>query len=305
MIHIIINPAAGQDTPVLSTINSVFGPANQAWSVSVTLNEGDAKRQAVEAVADGATIVAVYGGDGTVVEAASGLLDHDVPLAILPGGTANVVAQEVGIPLDLVQACELIVGQHNIKAIDMGEVNDRHFLLRVGIGAEAKITEGADRELKDRLGYLAYVWSAAQNLVDVEQSTYHFTVDGESFEMIGVTCGIVNSGHMGLGNLHIVPNIYMDDGLLDLILVQNADLPAWTELIGNVFGLGGAAAGQNIEPTKVSTPQQFTGAIKRWTGKEIVVRVDPPQSVQYDGELLGVDEVHCRILPKALRLVVP
>lgn len=305
MIHIIINPAAGQDVPILSTINSVFGPVNQAWSVSVTLKEGDARRQARQAVEDGATIVAVYGGDGTVVEAAGGLLDCDVPLAILPGGTANVVAQEMAIPLNLAQACELLVRPHQIRAIDMGEVNDRHFILRVGIGAEAKITEGADRELKDRLGYLAYVWSAAQNLVDVEQSTYYFTVDGESFVMKGVTCGIVNSGHMGIGNLHIVPNIYMDDGLLDLIVVQNADLPAWTELIGNVFGLGGVPVGPDLQPATVSTPESFNGAIKRWTGKEISVRVDPPQSVQYDGELYPIDEVHCRILPKALQLIVP
>ncbi len=298
MIHVIINPAAGQNTPVLATLNAIFRPANIAWDVSITLKAGDARAQARAAVTAGADVVAVYGGDGTVVEAASGLLNSPVPLAILPGGTANVVAQELGIPQNLAAACTLARRRPHVRQIDMGQVNDAYFLLRVGLGTEAKITKGADRELKNQCGFLAYVWSAAQSLTAVEQATYHLTIDGEEINIDGVTCGIINSGNLGLGNLQIAPNIYMDDGLLDVIVIQNANLPALAELIGSVAGLTDG-------PTASLIPPPLQNALRHWQGKEVIVQTTPPQSIQYDGELLEAEQIRCRVLPRALNVIVP
>ncbi len=96
-VRVIINPAAGQDEPVLGILNSVFHPAGVEWDVAITLKAGDAKRFAQQAVEEGIEVVAVYGGDGTVAEVASGLIGSEVPLAIFPGGTANVMSVELGI----------------------------------------------------------------------------------------------------------------------------------------------------------------------------------------------------------------
>ncbi|MEZ4682661.1 MAG: diacylglycerol kinase family lipid kinase [Caldilineaceae bacterium] len=299
MIHVIINPAAGQNTAVLATLNSVFQPAGIPWRVSITQQAGDAKEQARAAAQDGVDVVAVYGGDGTVVEAADGLIDSEVPLAILPGGTANVVAQELGIPQELTAAALLATGEKGIvRHVDMGRVNEDCFLLRVGLGAEARITEGADRELKNRLGFFAYLWSAAQSLATVEMATYHLSIDGRDITVDGITCAVINSGNLGLANLQIAPDIAIDDGLLDVIVIQNANLPALAEMIGSVAGLTDATE----EQRGIS---QYEGALHHWKGKEIIVRSEPVQVAQYDGEMLKTDCIHCQILPRALHVLVP
>ncbi|MEZ4710321.1 MAG: diacylglycerol kinase family lipid kinase [Caldilineaceae bacterium] len=299
MIHVIINPAAGQNTPVLAILNSVFQPAGIPWRVSITQQAGDAQKQAQAAAQEGVDVVAVYGGDGTVVEAASGLLGADTPLAILPGGTANVVAQELGIPLDLAAACQLITNpQHIVRQIDLGAVNDDYFLLRVGMGTEAKIIQSADRELKNQLGFLAYVWAAAQSLSAVETATYHISIDGREFTVEGITCAVINSGNMGVGNLRISPDIQLDDGLLDVVVIKNANLSALAEIIGNVTGLAETAS-------VILEQWQIEKSLHHWKGKEISVRAEPYQVIQFDGELLEAKQIKCSILPGAVNIVTP
>src|SRR6478752_6280044 len=99
-IHVVINPVAGQDTPILNVVNRVFQESDVEWDVSITKKSGDALKQTRQAVKDGADVVAAYGGDGTVAEVASGLVRTKTLLAILPGGTANVMSIELGIPTD-------------------------------------------------------------------------------------------------------------------------------------------------------------------------------------------------------------
>jgi diacylglycerol kinase family enzyme len=106
-IHVVINPASGQDQPILNTLNDVFQVFDVDWGVSVTRKSGDAQRFAETAVAEGADVVAAYGGDGTVMEVAQSLIGSDVPLAILPGGTGNLMSVELGIPKNLAKAAEV------------------------------------------------------------------------------------------------------------------------------------------------------------------------------------------------------
>ena len=299
MIHIIVNPAAGQDIAVLATLNAVFQPAEIPWRVSVTQKSGDATTQAKAAVTDGVDVVAVYGGDGTIAEAAGGLIGSDIPLAILPGGTANVVAQELGIPLNLTDACKLIAdnGCH-VRKIDVGQVNDCYFLLRVGMGAEAKIAEGADRGAKDRFGFLAYLWSAAQSLTTIESATYHITVDDREMTIDGVSCAIINSGNLGVGNLQIAPTVRIDDGLLDIFVVKSANLPALIELINSV-------SGTPEENVPSSSTEKLNSHLYHLQGQAVQVRSTPVQTIQYDGELLEAEETNCRVIPQALAVLVP
>ena len=86
-VHVIINPAAGHDEPILNVLNHVFHPAGVEWDNSLTHQSGDATRLAAEAAASGVDLVAAYGGDGTQMEVANGLMGTGVPQAILPGGT--------------------------------------------------------------------------------------------------------------------------------------------------------------------------------------------------------------------------
>ena len=125
-IHIIINPAAGIGESILPIINASMKEAGITWEASITHQGGDAIRYAKAAVKNGVDALAVYGGDGTLREAISGLIGSEIPLIILPGGSANVMANELGLPTDLKEACKLLShGSLKTKIIDVGQF-DKH-----------------------------------------------------------------------------------------------------------------------------------------------------------------------------------
>lgn len=290
-IHIVINPAAGQDRPILGILNRVFHEAGVEWDISITKKAGDAYHQAQEAVARGVEVVAAYGGDGTIMEVASGLMGSGVPLAIFPGGTANVMSIELGISSDLAEACALVCSEESATVdVDMGQVgDDGHFILRVGIGLEAEMVEKADRTLKDRVGTLAYALSALQALRDPTPSRYHMVLDGEEIESEGISCLICNSGSLGRGGLGLSPHISVRDGQLDVLVLRKADLASILAVMKDVM-VGNEPTWQNLQ---------------HWQASEVTVRAEPNQDVQLDGEVSGQTPLTARVLPGAVKILVP
>lgn len=288
-VHVIINPAAGQDRPILSVLNQTFQAADIDWDVFITKKAGDARRLAQEAVAAGVDVVAVHGGDGTVMEVASGLIGAEVPLAIFPGGTANVMSIELGISNDPAEACALVCNAGGtIQAVDMGQIDEHYFLLRAGIGFEAEMVEGADREMKNRVGWLAYALSALQALREPQMACYQLTLDGLRVEVEGLTCIIANAGSMGMSGLSLAPTINVSDGLLDVVIVRQANLPSLLALAASIV-----TGNENAEP------------LLHWQAREITVASTPSQTVQADGEILGQTPITAKILPQAVQIIVP
>lgn len=288
-IAVIVNPAAGQDRPILSIMNTAFHAARVDWDVFVTKKEGDATRYTHQAVEAGYPVVAVYGGDGTVGEVASALIGTGVPLAIFPGGTANVMSVELGIPNDLAEACALVFSGAGIaRPIDMGRIADRHFMLRVGIGFEAEMVEGADREKKDRFGTLAYAISALQALRDPTVARYRLTLDGVSRDTEGMTCIIANTGSLGRTSLTLAPTIDIGDGLLDVVVVRSNDLPSLVAVAASVI-----AGSANAEP------------LQHWQARQVRVEVEPAQPVTVDGEIVEEAPIEVEVIPAAIQVIVP
>jgi diacylglycerol kinase (ATP) len=285
----IVNPAAGQDQPILKTLNAIFQKNSVDWDISITKVAGDAQRLAQEAVRAGVDLVVVNGGDGTVMECASGLIGSNVPMVILPGGTANVMARELGLPFDLREALTLSVNPETvIHSVDMGQVGEHYFLLRAGMGFEAAMVEGADRELKDRLGLLAYGLSALQALADPTVARYRLRMDDIEVQSEGLACIIANSGNLGARGMVMSSKIDISDGLLDVLVVTKADLPSLVALAASVVGGG-------EEPP----------ALQHWQVREVTVEADPPQTVQVDGEILAKTPVSFKVIPGAVKILVP
>ena len=112
-VHVIINPASGPNRPILNTLNDVFRKHGVDWDVSITKRYGDATQQARDAIARGVDLVVGYGGDGTQHELANAVIGTGMPMGILPGGTGNGFAREIGIPKELDEAVELLcTSQH-------------------------------------------------------------------------------------------------------------------------------------------------------------------------------------------------
>jgi YegS/Rv2252/BmrU family lipid kinase len=288
-IHVIINPASGQNEPILNVLNSVLRPAEIKWDVFITNEAGDARKYAQQAIAAGVDAVAVYGGDGTVTEAASGLIGSNMPLAILPGGTGNVMSIELGIPGRLEDAIALLCdATQSSRLVDMGMVGDRPFLGHVAVGLEADMHQTADRTMKDRLGFLAYPIAALQSLIDRPVSRYTLILDEEKVEMDVLDCMVTNMGSTGVLGATLANNISVSDGLLDVILIRKADVASLGELVRSMTGQADPA---NLLP--------------HWQVHKVSITTDPPQKVTADGEVLGETPVEISILPGAIRVIVP
>jgi diacylglycerol kinase (ATP) len=287
-VQVIINPAAGQDKPVLSVLNDVFRSSGVDWDISITHKSGDATRLAKEAVAMGVDLVAGYGGDGTQMEVANGLLGSGIPQAILPGGTGNAMAHDLNIPLNLKHAVELIVSSPNRRAVDLARIGDRVFMLRAYAGVKAQ--DAASREKKDQYGQLAYIQASMKILTHTTPTQYRAKVDGKVIESKALICFILNAGTIGgvLGvTLPPVGKVSISDGYLDLYIVTKGIQPMQA-ISHHLFNIGESQAG-----------------IYHWRGKEITLEADPQQDVWIDGEISGHTPFTTFAVPQALEIVVP
>ncbi len=290
-IHIIINPGAGQGRSILPVINTSLKEADIKWEASITHKAGDAIQFTKTAVKEGVDAIAAYGGDGTLMEVVSGMIGSDIPLIILPGGSSNVLANELGIPKDLKDACALISQPSpNFRSIDVGQYNSHYFVTGISIGFGADLVKGADRETKNRIGILAYFISAAAAIKKLKLAHYHLKIDGNEHEFQGLTCIVNNAGNLGFTRISLDKHIDVSDGLLDVIVVRKSNLSLLKLII--------------VTLVKGQRPDNFE-LVEHWQGKEISLSSSRKQVVQCDGELIENIPHHIKVIPAAIRILVP
>ena len=281
-IHLIINPVSGQGVVPVEEIRSKFNVLGDRLTVHETKADVSARTIAEEAVSQGADLVVAFGGDGTMLQVAEGLINTGVPLGVIPGGTANVFASELEIPNDKMKAIDLLINKEtHIRKIDVGCVGEKHFLLRLGIGLEAAMTVMTDREEKDKYGFWAYIWTAFRVGSRMKQAHYHMVIDGKRKRVKGVTCVICNSGNLGLPRVKLLPDIDVSDGKLDVVVVREASLWTAASLIYHaVKGVFSKAKPHGDRPCYSIFSRQ---------AKEVVVMPVSHQLAARDGEDVGSD----------------
>lgn len=279
-IQVIINPAAGGREPILNTLNQVFRAHDVEWDVSITHRSGDATQQAREAVERGVDLVAGYGGDGTQMEVANGLFGSSVPQGILPGGTGNAMAFELGIPRQLEAAARLLCTSSVTRGVDLARVGEQLFMLRAYTGPRPETV--ASREEKDRLGLLAYPLATLRVLTQLEPTRYRIDIDGEVIEDVGLACFVFNAGASG-GIPAALPKVSAVDGLLDVFVFNRENLPP-PQLAAGLLG-------------------QEDAELRSWQGRKITIEADPPQALWLDGEPGGETPCTIELLPSAAQIV--
>jgi diacylglycerol kinase family enzyme len=201
------------------------------------------------------------------------------------------MATELGIPNDLKEACELLnQGSLEPKTIDVGQFDKRYFIVRISIGFEADVVKGADRQSKNKMGIFAYFLSAAAALKITKKAVYHLKIDGQEHEVQGLTCIITNTGNLGFSNISFDRHIDVSDGLLDVIVVRKANLSLFKLIVVTLL--------------KRERPDNLE-LVKHWQGKDISVSSNPKQTVQCDGEVLEKIPLHIKIIPGAIKVLVP
>ena len=286
-IHVVINPASGKDESIINTLNDVFHQHNIDWDVSITKKYGDATAQAKAAIANGADLVVGYGGDGTQHEIANAVMSSGgkTPMGILPGGTGNGFAREMGIPKTLRPAVEVLCNSHKTRKIDVAQVGDQYFIQRLYVGIEPE--EQTSREMKDKYGVFAYAVNMAQRRKTQKEVNYQVVIDGDTHQFQAVKVYVVNSGMMGTG-VSITHTYAIDDGVLDAFFLDSADLKTMAAATSRFFNL-------------------HTKKAQRYyrQGREISIDTDPDQPVWSDGEYLGRTPITVKVLPGVLPIVVP
>jgi len=286
---VVINPAAGQPQPILHTLNQVFGEAGIRWDVSITQEPGDGTRLARQALERGADVVAACGGDGTVMEVGNALVGSNVPLAILPAGTGDVLALELAIPGALADAARLACSDDaRVRHIDVGQVKDHYFMLRLVLGFNARQIGLTTREMRDRFGKLAYLIAGFQALGESAPARVRLSLDGRQEEYEAVTCVVANAGRLGIYDLTISPNTSVEDGLLDVLAVRSLDLASLSSVVASIVA---------------ATHDQAN--LGYWQAREIRIECDPPQPVVVDGEECGETPIEIRVVPGSLAVLVP
>lgn len=288
-VQVIINPASGPNTPMLKIMNRVFSKHEIDWDVSITHRTGDGKRRALEAAEKGADLILVYGGDGTVMDVANGVVETGLPLGILRGGTANAIATEFKVSYSLKKTLEQICqGEGEFRTVDLGRVSaDRIFMLRADVGIGSLLEEKTDRELKNRIGVLAYLLTMIRALPEPRHFRYTLTIDGKKIRYTGAACVVVNMGSVGTLDLHFGSSIAYDDGLLNVFLADN-----------DILTLLGLAA-------SIVKLTELEKVLHHWAGREITIESDPPQTFSCDGESTGDTPFSIKVLPRALRVFAP
>jgi len=283
-IHVIINPASGQAEPILSTINRVFDAHSANWSVSITHSFGDGKRLAQQAIKNGADLIAVYGGDGTIVDVVNGVAETDVPLAVLPGGTGNGIAKEFELPLKLAEATEAIF-TYPIVPIDLGYTDKSYYILRLDIGIIADVVSNTPPEMKGRWGAMAYLMSTATR-VNQPKHTYTLEFDSGKETIEGIGCIVTNANKIGALHFGFNEYVRIDDGLLDVIIMTD---------VGNVI--------QNVATSLIQLSPNVAVNLHHWQSKSVRISLEKSSTVLADGERIGQTPIYTEVRHNALQVI--
>ena len=279
----VLNPAKVADLAALKAaiIEHCHGE-QPAWYE--TTEDDPGAGQASEAVAAGARLVLVCGGDGTVAACAGALAGTGVAMAVLPLGTGNLLARNLGIPLELAEALEVAFGTAE-RVIDVLESAEQRFVVMAGLGFDAALIRDTDEQLKDRVGWLAYVGGMARALRRSPRARFTVTVDDGlpvTSQAIGVLVG--NVGQLQAG-ITLMPDARPDDGQLDVLVLAPRTVRDWPALVWRILR-GRPDSGRQAEMLR---------------GKKVQISSGVEVPMEFDGDLCGAGtELRVEVLPAAL-----
>jgi diacylglycerol kinase (ATP) len=232
-------------------------------------------------------LVIVGGGDGTMNAAIAGIVDTQLPLGILPLGTANDLARTLGIPSTLPEACQVVAGR-KVEHIDLGWVNGHYFFNVASLGLSVQITRGLTKSVKRRWGVLAYAATALKGLWKSRRFKAEIVINGQSQKVKTIQIAVGNGRYYG-GGMTVAEDAAIDDGRLDL---YSLEIDHWWQMLA-------------VLPALRRGTQTRSSWVQTWEGEEFFVYCSTPKSINTDGEITTSTPAHFKVIPKALPVLVP
>lgn len=289
-VFIVQNPVAGTSDPAQVRTEIEGHLAGRKYQIYETAKQDNIREVVKDAVRQGYRMVWAAGGDGTVAAAANGLVKGDIPLGIVPLGSGNVMAKELGIPLDVSAACDLLVGAHRTRMLDVLRVGENYYILAVSAGISAFMIAETARQQKRRLGQLAYLLNGVRIILSKSLWPFRISIDGEPVVVRASEVIAANVGTIGYKPISWGTQVSPDDGKVDLCRVRaDSVLRLLSVLNGVLF-----SQQDRLEELTCNTASRFI---------EIESRRRLP--VQGDGENIGFTPVRIEIIPNSLPVIVP
>jgi YegS/Rv2252/BmrU family lipid kinase len=284
---LIVNPSAGRGRAarLLPRIEQALRARGMSFRVERTHSLAHSRELARDALAAG-EVAAALGGDGLLGAVAGELRGTDGVLGVLPGGRGNDFARKLGIGPDPERACDVLAGGRE-RAIDIAEADGRTYLGIASAGFDSDCQDIANAT-KLPLGELVYVYAILRALVSWRDARWQVVVDGDAQSFRGYSVAVANSGVFG-GGMYLVPDASLDDGLLDVVLTRATSKRSYLVGLTKVFG------GRHVDSPNLTFLR----------GREIAFHADRPFAAYADGDPIADLPVTIRVVPRALKVLVP
>ena len=284
---LIVNPSAGRGRAarMLPAVEQALRARGLPFRVERTDSLVHARTLARAAVAAG-EVAAAMGGDGLLGAVAGELRGTDGVLGVLPAGRGNDFARKLGIAADPARACDVIAAGRE-RAVDVAVAGDRAFLGIASAGLDSDVQDIAEAT-RLPLGKLVYVYATLRALCFWRDARWELDVDGTPHAFTGYSVAVANSGVFG-GGMYLVPEAALDDGLLDVVLTAACPRRRYLGALPRVF-----------RGTHVGSPN-----LTFLRGRQITFRADRPFAAYADGDPLAELPVTIRVVPRALKVLVP
>lgn len=288
---VICNPDAGQQecTAVRQAVDDTLGAPGSSYEIYEVTGAEDLRAVVVAACKEGVSCVVAAGGDGTVSAVADAMVGSEALMGILPAGTGNSLARVLGIPADVGMAASILLGNSSVAEIDALAIGERYAVLNVSAGVTAIAQSQTGPAEKRFLGRIAYGLETAKAWQEFRPTRFSLKVDGnvQTYEAMDLT--VANGLSLSALSLDWGPVDRFQDGQLDAYLLS---------------AQGPLAAGVLL--TELMLGEESGIYTQHLTVKEsIEVETERPVPVQVDGEVIGETPVTIRLLPRALRILVP
>jgi len=285
----ILNPKSGPTSraeKLVRWIDKIFSSSGHNYEFTFTTGPGDATQLAVKGSAEGIDIVTAVGGDGTVNEVASGLINSNTALGIIPLGSGNGIARSLGIPVDVKKSIHLLLNS-NIISIDTGEINDLPFVGVAGLGYDANV--GAKFQEFGHRGPVPYFIIGVKEFLKYEPVRISLDLENESDQFSPLLVAIANTKQYGNGAI-IAPSASPTDGYLNVCVIKTVSLRRAIKLIQKLFN---GSINEAVE-------------YKHYKIKQIRINTSTDQTrIHTDGEPKTVTgDLDIRIKEKSLRVCV-
>ncbi|MGO4102811.1 diacylglycerol kinase family protein [Leifsonia sp. YAF41] len=314
---VIYNPIKVDLKKLRASVNAAAQSAGWADTLWFPTSEKDAGQQATRrAIRQGIAMVIAAGGDGTVRAVAETLRDSEIPLAIVPSGTGNLLARNLQLPLGSIDDAAAIAFGGEDRAIDLGvasvtgvtgDTDDHVFLVMAGLGLDAEMIAATRPDLKKQVGWLAYIDAGMRVIPKAVPFRIRYSVAGRADRSAHIsTILIANCGTLP-GNLQFLPEAQVDDGILDIAMLQPKGLFGWLKIWRRVSWENGVLRRSKTGRKLIeATEENNERTMMTLQSADIRITVDNPQPFEIDGDEFGsVRALFVRADPRALIVKVP